>query len=65
MCKLIITGNGFDLAHGLHTNYSDFMNYLSVYKKELEYIAGRFAYLHSISDKDKWKQKRNSANSSI
>lgn len=40
MSKLIITGNGFDLAHGLHTKYSDFMNYLLAYEKEPEYIAG-------------------------
>lgn len=57
MSKLIITGNGFDLAHGLHTKYSDFMNYLLAYEKEPEYIAGRFAYLHSISDKDQSKHR--------
>ncbi|MFJ7841289.1 AbiH family protein [Lysinibacillus sphaericus] len=25
---LIIIGNGFDIAHGLKTRYSDFLNYL-------------------------------------
>jgi hypothetical protein len=44
MSKLIITGNGFDLAHGLHTKYSDFMNYLLAYEKEPEYIAGRWRF---------------------
>jgi hypothetical protein len=52
MSKLIITGNGFDLAHGLPTKYSDFMNYLLAYEKEPKYIMGRFAYLNSISEKD-------------
>lgn len=52
MSKLIITGNGFDLAHGLHANYSDFRNYLLAYEKEPEYIMGRFVNLNSISEKD-------------
>lgn len=57
MSKLIITGNGFDLAHGLHTKYSDFMNYLLAYEKEPEYIMGRFAYLHSISEEDQRRHR--------
>ena len=28
MKKLFIIGNGFDIAHGLPTKYSDFQNYL-------------------------------------
>ncbi len=28
MRRLVILGNGFDIAHDLHTNYSDFMKYL-------------------------------------
>jgi hypothetical protein len=52
MSKLIITGNGFDLAHGLPTKYSDFMNYLLAYEKEPEVIMGRFALLRSISEED-------------
>jgi hypothetical protein len=28
MNKLILIGNGFDLAHGLKTSYSDFMLWL-------------------------------------
>lgn len=27
MNRLIIVGNGFDLAHGLKTKYSDFINW--------------------------------------
>ena len=30
MSKLFIIGNGFDLAHGLKTAYSDFQDYLSI-----------------------------------
>ncbi len=52
MSKLIITGNGFDLAHGLRTNYSDFRDYLLSYEKEPEVIMGRFALLRSISEED-------------
>lgn len=33
LSRLIIIGNGFDLAHGLHTKYSDFMEYLCSYEK--------------------------------
>lgn len=29
MCrKLYITGNGFDIEHGMYTRYSDFKNWL-------------------------------------
>ena len=28
MTKLFIIGNGFDLAHGMKTRYSDFRDYL-------------------------------------
>ena len=38
LSRLIIIGNGFDLAHGLHTKYSDFMEYLCSYEKEPEII---------------------------
>lgn len=30
---LLIIGNGFDLAHGLHTSYADFLEYSKVYLK--------------------------------
>ena len=32
MQKLFLTGNGFDLAHGLKTRYLDFMNWM--YEKD-------------------------------
>lgn len=33
--KLYILGNGFDVAHGLPTKYSDFRDYIKSYNKEL------------------------------
>ena len=55
LSRLIIIGNGFDLAHGLHTKYSDFMEYLCSYEKEPEIIYGRFVRLDSISPRDQEK----------
>ena len=49
MPRLIVTGNGFDLAHGLRTKYSDFMEYLCSYGNEPEDICGRFGHLGGIS----------------
>ena len=34
MNRLIIVGNGFDLAHGLKTKYSDFINWYWNFVKE-------------------------------
>lgn len=36
--NLYIIGNGFDLHHGLKTNYSDFHTYISQNKSELEWF---------------------------
>jgi hypothetical protein len=36
--KILVIGNGFDLAHGLPTRYDDFMNFLE--------------YCHSVVDND-------------
>lgn len=36
MNRIILVGNGFDLAHGLKTRYEDFINwYFEQLKKEL------------------------------
>lgn len=44
MAKLFIIGNGFDLAHGMSTRYSDFRNYL-VEKYEIdEYLIDTDGY---------------------
>ena len=31
MKNLLVVGNGFDLAHGLPTKYSDFLDYVTLY----------------------------------
>ena len=33
--KIVIIGNGFDLAHNLETKWSDFRNYLEIYDSDL------------------------------
>ena len=39
--RIIIIGNGFDLAHGLKTSYRDFIiDYWEKMKKEMEGIKG-------------------------
>ncbi|WP_460278228.1 bacteriophage abortive infection AbiH family protein [Clostridium sp. CTA-5] len=50
-------GNGFDIAHGLDTKYSDFMQYLQSFEKEPEYIMGNFVYSHSITPHDQEKHR--------
>ena len=35
--KILVIGNGFDLAHGLPTKYSDFLGFLSLIKKMSRY----------------------------
>lgn len=48
MCKLFIIGNGFDIASGLSTRYSDFRNYMrSVYEPEDE-IADRMPISETV-----------------
>lgn len=36
---LVVIGNGFDIAHGLKSKYSDFMEYLLTLEKKSEMIA--------------------------
>lgn len=46
--NLIIIGNGFDLAHGLETRWSNFKEYLSLFNEELLY------YLEQCAENDLW-----------
>ena len=46
--NLIVIGNGFDLAHGLETKWSDFKDYLSQFNEELLY------YLEQCAENDLW-----------
>lgn len=44
MNRLVIIGNGFDLAHGLKTSYADFLEW---YKKDyIENIMGKWIRIH-------------------
>ena len=52
MNRLVIIGNGFDIAHGLPTKYSNFMKYLCSYEKEQEVIFDRYVRLDSVSLQD-------------
>lgn len=68
MKKIVIIGNGFDIAHGLPTKYEDFMNYLlnSIVTKKMktssswtyEYLGivhGSFIHLKTPEEtKDPW-----------
>lgn len=55
MNRLIIIGNGFDIAHGLPTKYSDFMAYLQTFEKEPQYIMGNWYLRDSITPHDQMK----------
>ena len=57
LSRLVVIGNGFDLAHGLHTKYSDFMEYLCSYEKEPEIIYDRFVRLDSVLPRDQEKHR--------
>lgn len=57
LSRLVVIGNGFDLAHGLHTKYSDFMNYLCSYEKEPQVIYDRFVRLDSVSLQDQERHR--------
>ena len=50
LSRLVVIGNGFDLAHGLHTKYSDFMKYLCSYEKKPEIIHDGFIRLMIAQD---------------
>lgn len=52
MNRLILIGNGFDLAHGMKTNYKDFIEHLwfGVYK-DLEYEAKKGAVRYTFNSR--------------
>lgn len=52
--RLVITGNGFDLAHGLPTKYSDFKEYLNCYEKDLGLSR---QYLHFTGTSERHQHK--------
>ena len=52
--RLVITGNGFDLAHGLPTKYSDFKEYLNCYERDLGLSR---QYLHFTGTSERHQHK--------
>ena len=54
MKRLVITGNGFDLAHGLPTKYSDFKEYLNCYERDLGLSR---QYLHFTGTSERHQHK--------
>ena len=45
--KILVIGNGFDLAHGLPTKYTDFMEFINVIKQVLNKGKIEWGNLHS------------------
>lgn len=61
--KILVIGNGFDLAHGLHTKYIDFLNFLKLYKNTAfsnQRIASDEFPILEDDDEDVVKEKRKS-----
>ena len=52
MKSLFIIGNGFDIAHGLNTRYSDFMRYLLQYETPPQEIFPGWIYTGNMSQND-------------
>lgn len=53
--NLVITGNGFDIAHGINSRYSDFYNYLASFESEPRPMFPEFPEFldrNSISNED-------------
>lgn len=57
MNRLVVIGNGFDIAHGLPTKYSDFMKYLLALSQEPQFLAGNYALRNSILPQDQAKHR--------
>ena len=55
--KLVIVGNGFDIAHGLPTKYYDFMRYLLTYEQKPKIYMDNYIFLDSISQHDQAKHR--------
>ena len=57
--NLIIVGNGFDIAHGIPSRYSDFCNYLCSFEKTPRSFPEfpNFIHINSVSIEDRKKHK--------
>jgi hypothetical protein len=57
MNRIIVIGNGFDLAHGLETRYSDFINDFWEEEKKKVLASGLTSYFDSYNTETKYKYK--------
>ena len=54
--KVLILGNGFDLAHGLPTRYSDFLEFCSRLEVIFTYrVDGKYEDIYKVNFLDGWK----------
>lgn len=60
--KILVIGNGFDLAHSLPTSYSDFLKACKDYEKS-GYDCERGPYYDFYSTREKQKYFQRSVNS--
>ena len=59
MSNTLVVGNGFDLAHGLPTKYSDFLDFITLYITKYNSGWGRWGLVDDKdSDEDKWTERR-------
>mgnify|MGYP002625382075 CR=1 FL=1 len=57
--NILVVGNGFDLAHGLPTKYSDFLDFITLYITKYHPGWVRWGLVDdNDNDEDKWKNRR-------
>ena len=57
--NILVVGNGFDLAHGLPTKYSDFLDFMTLYITKYHPGWVRWGLVDdSDNDESKWKKRR-------
>ena len=57
--NILIVGNGFDLAHGLPTKYSDFLDFITLYITKYHSDWVRWGLVDDDdNDESKWKNRR-------
>ena len=57
--NILVVGNGFDLAHGLPTKYSDFLDFITLYITKYHSDWVRWGLVDdNDNDEGKWKNRR-------
>lgn len=57
--NILVVGNGFDLAHGLPTKYSDFLDFITLYITKYHPDWVRWGLVDdNDNDESKWKNRR-------